>query len=1014
MSKKYAKVSFESFIVNRGELYIGDKSIKNGINYCILKIYDELFNNVFDNFIDGKGNELLNISYDENTKMYTMINSCDLPIEVLNDGVNYNIDGLTSNEKFVLPYILLNKQHASSKFDDEDRLYSGLNGIAYKFIKIFFRDYAINVVYNDKVYVETRPDEYKIVENVNNLPNLFSIKFIIDESKTKSIYNTHSLFEKRYDELILCLYYANKLPNNTIFNSKKYIYDSSIYNKYMEKYYSKHLFCLESYLIDGDSKDNKFLLFCFLGKNSSFCLLNTIKILDSNVLNIVNDALIKKIDSNNEYNINLPSYLYYIVIGNFYNMKFSAQDKTKLLNIYKPSSDFLDKVKKIDTSLFDPIMNSYIRKKYNKKLKDINNKVTLEYRPSSLKSNATLILCEGYSALANIERSIIPKTRKNIGILALQGKIRNPRKNKKSAIDDDVMVYLSKILNYDIFDSNSAKLKYSNIIIMCDMDSDGIHISMLVLNAIDVLFKNLINSVYIMRLPIIIADNKEYFDESNIPNSKNVIYFKGLSSYETNDMKNYFLNLSKYLFKLSTDEDSLILLNKCFEHDSSFRKLLYNSKYEYRDIWATNNLFIKDYIKHEYIKYIKASLKRSIPSILDGLTSSLRKIVYVMMGKSIKQRFQLSNFCSEVSSVTHYHHRTKSLEESCKSLGFNTKNIKLIKTYGNYGSIKYKHYDCGESAYIHLSKPLYYESLFRNESMKNFYRYNYDEGCKIEPTFLLPIIPLILVNGSRNVSTGYNSHIPSHNIYNIISYQKDYLKSKIENINTSISFPEIKFDFYKNSISILDKKNYLSKASIKDVSNSTCNVRELTLTKSFKDLKDFLKEKNITSEDNSTDDNNLDITCNCSASILSSFETEHHYININVFDENEVLLEIKNVSDLYDIWFTIRLKYIKLEIEYTIEQLKDNYEKLHQKYVIINEYIVRHITKENERKEVFGKYKERIYIEEITVENLNSIRNQLAEIEKTINYYKDLNPYIYWLDLTEKFDVEYRNYFSDK
>ena len=42
-------------------------------------------------------------------------------------------------------------------------------------------------------------------------------------------------------------------------------------------------------------------------------------------------------------------------------------------------------------------------------------------------------------------------------------------------------------------------------------------------------------------------------------------------------------------------------------------------------------------------------------------------------------------------------------------------------------------------------------------------KYNEEEGATIEPEWYIPILPLVLINGSEGIGTGFSTKIPSHN-----------------------------------------------------------------------------------------------------------------------------------------------------------------------------------------------------------------------------------------------------------
>ena len=38
----------------------------------------------------------------------------------------------------------------------------------------------------------------------------------------------------------------------------------------------------------------------------------------------------------------------------------------------------------------------------------------------------------------------------------------------------------------------------------------------------------------------------------------------------------------------------------------------------------------------------------------------------------------------------------------------------------------------------------------------------------VEPVFYMPIIPMVLVNGSEGIGTGWSTYIPNHNPWDLV------------------------------------------------------------------------------------------------------------------------------------------------------------------------------------------------------------------------------------------------------
>ena len=54
-------------------------------------------------------------------------------------------------------------------------------------------------------------------------------------------------------------------------------------------------------------------------------------------------------------------------------------------------------------------------------------------------------------------------------------------------------------------------------------------------------------------------------------------------------------------------------------------------------------------------------------------------------------------------------------------------------------------------------------------------QYLNDDGTPVEPIFYAPIIPMVLVNGSKGIGTGFSTHVLSYHPNDIIQYLKNKL-----------------------------------------------------------------------------------------------------------------------------------------------------------------------------------------------------------------------------------------------
>ena len=103
---------------------------------------------------------------------------------------------------------------------------------------------------------------------------------------------------------------------------------------------------------------------------------------------------------------------------------------------------------------------------------------------------------------------------------------------------------------------------------------------------------------------------------------------------------------------------------------------------------------------------------------------------------------------------------------------------------------------------------------------------NWDDGTLIEPRWYAPIIPLILVNGSKGIGTGFSTDIPSFSIHDIIQYlTKKINKEPVDNISMIPYYKGFKGSIYESS----ESGKYIVKGIYKKIKTDTIQITELPI-----------------------------------------------------------------------------------------------------------------------------------------------------------------------------------------
>lgn len=199
---------------------------------------------------------------------------------------------------------------------------------------------------------------------------------------------------------------------------------------------------------------------------------------------------------------------------------------------------------------------------------------------------------------------------------------------------------------------------------------------------------------------------------------------------------------------------------------------------------------IQEFLNTDLCDYGTYSTVRQIASYIDGLKNSSRKVVFTLLEQKITNKLkvlQLSNKCAEYADYLH-----GSLDGVVVSLGADytgANNINLVEPSGNFGT----------RLAPEASAPRY---IFGCASDNLFKLFDYDdsavltyqtfEGNRIEPKFYVPNLPLLLVNGSTGLATGFRQDILPRDPENLKKYCQKYVEGTLTKKDEKLLHPFIK------------------------------------------------------------------------------------------------------------------------------------------------------------------------------------------------------------------------------
>ena len=580
----------------------------------------------------------------------------------------------------------------------------------------------------------------------------------------------------------------------------------------------------------------------------------------------------------------------------------------------------------------------------------------------------------------------------------MKGKILNVRgENIKKISENKEIAEIKKILGLETGReySGTNDLRYGRVLIMTDADLDGHHIKGLCINLFHTQWSALLQIpgfIGFMNTPILKAhkgnqtivfynegEYNEWKENTNMNNWK-IKYYKGLGTSTGKEFREYFQQKKIVGFQ-HTGKESDETIDLIFNKKRASDRKEWLEKYNRDSYLNTDNTSVsyEEFINKEFIHFSKYDCDRSIPNLMDGLKISLRKILYSAFKKNLTTEIKVAQFSGYVSEHSGYHHGEASLNAAIIGMAQNfigSNNINLLMPNGQFGTRRTGQ-DHASERYIYTQLNKITRSIFPKED-DAILKYLDDDGLIVEPIFYAPIIPMILVNGSKGIGTGFSTDIMCYNPIEII----DYLKCKLSTETaTGIDFLPY-YEGFQGQIEKISTGKFLFKGKYAKIAPDKIHITELpvgfwtedfkehleTLTdsvdKTGKKIVPVVKDYNDMSKDTNIDFTitlskgkleeletmSCDYGCNGVEKIFKLYSTSSN-TNMHLFDAHDALKKYDTVEEIIDDYFEIRLSLYQKRKEYLIAALEQELIILRNKTNYIRENLEDTIDLRKKKKE---------------------------------------------------------------
>lgn len=251
-------------------------------------------------------------------------------------------------------------------------------------------------------------------------------------------------------------------------------------------------------------------------------------------------------------------------------------------------------------------------------------------------------------------------------------------------------------------------------------------------------------------------------------------------------------------------------------------------------------------------------------------------------------------------------------------------NVPLLEEDGQFGSLRSP--QSGAPRYIGTKLSSNFRYLFKDFDLLD---HKEEEGDTIEPHFFLPIVPILLVNGSSGIAVGFSSNILSRDINDVISKCESIIKGK--GIRTIKPYME---SFNGEFIQDLENhKKWIIRGVFKRVNTTTIKISELPPSMTYEKYENILDklvdDKEIVSYDDNCKDN-IDYTIKFTRSGLALLDDEKLIKLLKLeessteiystLDEFGKLKIFENAEDILKYFVEFRLTYYQKRKDFLLEK----------------------------------------------------------------------------------------------
>jgi DNA topoisomerase-2 len=182
-----------------------------------------------------------------------------------------------------------------------------------------------------------------------------------------------------------------------------------------------------------------------------------------------------------------------------------------------------------------------------------------------------------------------------------------------------------------------------------------------------------------------------------------------------------------------------------------------------------------EYLHEDYKDYaMHTILHRAIPSFVDGLKPVQRKIIATAM-QHAKHLINVSALQGAMKHNFEYHHGEASGNQAIIVMNQTFQQaLPYLEADGQFGWL----YDRSPSAPRYLDTKVSKWTNLLMRADEDLLNHEYENGKKLEPITYLPILPMLLINGTDGIAVGFSTTFVNRNPLEVAYATRQYLETK--------------------------------------------------------------------------------------------------------------------------------------------------------------------------------------------------------------------------------------------